>query len=120
MTKQTWQDIYSAGEQLNKYPYDFIVSSFYRYRSENNNDTPIKVLDLGCGAGNHALFCAENGAEVLAVDYSRAALDVVMQRAVERGIEDRVRTQQVDFENFTKLMDDLGFYWLAWNHANTR
>ena len=21
----------------------------------------------------------------------------------------------VDFENFTKLMDDLGFYWLGWN-----
>ena len=101
MTKQTWQDIYSAGEQLNKYPYDFIVSSFFRYRSENNNDIPIKVLDLGCGAGNHALFCAENGAEVLAVDYSSAALDVVKQRAVERGVEDRVRTQQMDFESFS-------------------
>ena len=22
----------------------------------------------------------------------------------------------VDFDKFTKLMDDLGFYWLAWNH----
>ncbi|MDV3242114.1 MAG: response regulator [Methylocaldum sp.] len=22
----------------------------------------------------------------------------------------------VDFENFTRMMEDLGFYWLAWNH----
>lgn len=22
----------------------------------------------------------------------------------------------LDFEKFTKLMDDLGFYWLGWNH----
>ena len=22
----------------------------------------------------------------------------------------------VDFESFTRLMDDLGFYWLGWNH----
>ena len=101
MTKQTWQDIYSAGEQLNKYPYDFIVSSFFRYRSDINNDKPIKVLDLGCGAGNHTIFCAENGAEVVAVDYSSAALDVVTQRAVDRGLQGSVRTRKVDFENFT-------------------
>lgn len=22
----------------------------------------------------------------------------------------------IDFNNFTKMMDDLGYYWLAWNH----
>lgn len=25
----------------------------------------------------------------------------------------------VDFTNFTKLMDDLGYYWLAWNHTTS-
>lgn len=107
MTKQNWQEIYSAGEQLNKYPYDFIVSSYFRLRSTLTNDKPIRVLDLGCGAGNHALFCAENGADVLAVDYSDAALSVVRQRAVERGLNDRVQTLQVDFENFE--LDEGGF-----------
>ena len=107
MTKQNWQDIYSAGEQLNKYPYDFIVSSYFRLRSTFPNDKPIRVIDLGCGAGNHALFCAENGADVLAVDYSDAALSVVRQRAVERGLNDRVQTLQVDFESFE--LDEAGF-----------
>ena len=22
----------------------------------------------------------------------------------------------IDFEQFTKMMDELGYYWLAWNH----
>jgi CheY-like chemotaxis protein len=22
----------------------------------------------------------------------------------------------IDFDNFTKMMDDLGYYWLVWNH----
>ena len=22
----------------------------------------------------------------------------------------------IDFDNFTKMMDELGYYWLAWNH----
>ena len=105
MTKQTWQNIYVSGEQLNKYPYDFIVSSFFRYRPVK--DEPIKVLDLGCGAGNNALFFAENNAEVFAVDYSNAALEVLQKRAVEKGLEDRVRVQQVDFEDFT--LNESGF-----------
>jgi cyclopropane fatty-acyl-phospholipid synthase-like methyltransferase len=100
MTKHNWHTIYSAGEQLNRYPYDFIVSSFFRYRPSRDDGKAIRVLDLGCGAGNHALFCAENGAEVLAVDYSSAALDVVTRRASERGLAHRIDTLQVDFENF--------------------
>jgi len=100
MTKQNWHRIYSAGEQLNRYPYDFVVSSFFRYRINKTDSKTISVLDLGCGAGNHALFCAENGAEVLAVDYSSAALDVVNQRASEHGLDNRINTLQVDFENF--------------------
>ena len=107
MTKHNWQEIYSAGEQLNKYPYDFIVSSYFRLRSTFPEDKQIKVLDLGCGAGNHALFCAENGADVLAVDYSDAALAVVRLRAAERGLKDQIHTQQIDFENFE--LEESGF-----------
>jgi len=26
----------------------------------------------------------------------------------------------IDFDNFTKMMDELGYYWLAWNHKPSR
>ncbi len=100
MTKQNWHDIYRAGQQLNRYPYDFIVSGFYRHRPDTADGHTCKVLDLGCGAGNHALFCAENDAQVLATDFSQAALDVVAQRARDKGLSERITTCQIDFEDF--------------------
>jgi len=99
MTKQNWQKIYAAGEQLNRYPYDFIVSNYFHQLGARGGNPP-RVLDLGCGAGNHSLFCAENGAQVVAVDYSNSALEVVEQRAKARGLGDRVTTAQVDFDDF--------------------
>lgn len=35
----------------------------------------LRVLDLGCGTGRHALWCASRGAEVVGVDFSRAMLE---------------------------------------------
>lgn len=105
MTKQNWQKIYAAGEQLNRYPYDFIVSNYFHLLGARKG-LPPRVLDLGCGAGNHSLFCAENGSNVVAVDYSTAALKVVEQRAEQKGLADRVKTATVDFDEFS-LSDDL-------------
>ena len=120
MTKHTWQEIYAAGEQLNRYPYDFIVSAFYRYRPRTG-ERP-RVLDLGCGAGNHALFCAENGAEVVAADFSTSALEVVAQRARDSGLADSVHCLQIDFEDLS-LQDsgfDLVIDRLAVSHVSAR
>ena len=100
MTKQNWQKIYAAGEQLNRYPYDFIVSNYFHQLSARQGQAP-RVLDLGCGAGNHSLFCAENGSDVVAVDYSTSALKVVAQRAAAQGLADHIRTATVDFDDFS-------------------
>ncbi len=104
MTKENWQAIYARGEQLNLYPYDFIVSNFFRYRNrfieKHGSERRMKVLDLGCGGGNHTLFCAENGALVYAVDYSESALQVVADRARERHLDQYVETKRLDFDNF--------------------
>src|SRR5262245_22666575 len=35
----------------------------------------LDVLDLGCGTGRHALWLAEQGANVTAVDFSEGMLD---------------------------------------------
>ena len=99
MTKHNWQDIYLRGEQLNRYPYDFIVSQFLNFKANNKKET-LKVLDLGCGAGNHSIFCAENGAQVYAVDFSNAALSELNKRAQSLGLEELITTAKVDFENF--------------------
>jgi len=44
------------------------------------------VLDLACGTGRNALFLAESGRHVTAVDWSTVALEVLAVRAIEKGI----------------------------------
>ncbi len=47
--------------------------------------TPGKLVDLGCGAGRHALRFASRGFDVVAVDLSRAMLEIVGQKAEDSG-----------------------------------
>jgi SAM-dependent methyltransferase len=55
-----------------------------------------RALDLACGAGAHALWLAENGWDVTAVDRSPAAIDLVRAQASQRGVH--VTAQVADLE----------------------
>src|SRR6202049_3500043 len=48
--------------------------------------TPRKALDLACGAGRNALWLAEHGWSVTAVDGSPAAIEILGRRAFDRGV----------------------------------
>src|SRR5882724_2695030 len=48
--------------------------------------TPGKALDLACGAGRNALWLAEQGWSVTAVDGAPAAIEIVRKKASERGL----------------------------------
>jgi SAM-dependent methyltransferase len=43
------------------------------------------VLDVGCGTGEHALYLAERGHEVLGIDSAERAVELARAKAVERG-----------------------------------
>lgn len=45
------------------------------------------ALDLGCGTGRHAVWLAERGWRVTAVDFSAEALRQGRERASDRGVE---------------------------------
>lgn len=47
------------------------------------------VLDMGCGTGEHALFLAARGHDVVGVDLSERAIERARAKARERGIEAR-------------------------------
>lgn len=48
-----WNNIYKSGKQLNEYPFEFVIASTKKYIK---NPQKKRVLDLGCGAGNHINF----------------------------------------------------------------
>ncbi len=56
---------------------------------------PGRALDLACGTGRNALWLAEHGWSVTAVDGSPSAIEILRQRAGDLPIE----TQIADLEN---------------------
>lgn len=57
---------------------------------------PGAALDLACGPGGDALWLAERGWRVTAVDISTAATERLAARALERGLGDRVLAERHD------------------------
>ncbi len=81
-----WERQYAAGRALNRYPFDIVVTLTARYFGGNQRQPAPKVLDLGCGAGNHAMFFARLGFAVTCVDVSASALHVARQRLEAEGL----------------------------------
>jgi SAM-dependent methyltransferase len=80
MNRDDWNERYAATELMwSAEPNRFLVS-------EVGDLEPARALDLACGEGRNAIWLAERGWEVTAVDFS----DV----AVEKG---RARNAEVDF-----------------------
>lgn len=46
-----------------------------------------RLLDSGCGTGEHSLLAAQHGAAVMGVDISARAVEKARRKAAERGID---------------------------------
>jgi SAM-dependent methyltransferase len=60
---------------------------------------PGLALDLACGAGRHAIFLAEQGWTVRAIDGSRAGLRRLADEARRRNVADRIDIRAADLES---------------------
>ncbi|WP_165071813.1 class I SAM-dependent methyltransferase [Paludisphaera rhizosphaerae] len=58
---------------------------------------PGRLVDLGCGAGRHAIRSASRGFDVVAIDLARPMLDVVSRKAEDAGT--RLLTVQANLCN---------------------
>jgi SAM-dependent methyltransferase len=58
--------------------------------------TPARALDVACGEGGDAIWLAEQGWDVTAVDVSLVALAKVREHVVARGVADRLTTATWD------------------------
>jgi SAM-dependent methyltransferase len=68
---------------------------------------PGLALDLASGAGRHALFLAERGWRVRALDGSGAGIDRMLEEARRRGVAERIEAGVCDLESdaFTLEVD---------------
>lgn len=70
---------------------DFARKSFSKIKKRSFQT----LLDLGCGTGEDALYFAEQGLEVTAVDFSASGLAHLNKRAKEKNLKN-VRTIEAD------------------------
>lgn len=56
---------------------------------ESRRVKPCKALDLGCGAGNYAVYLASRGFDVMGVDISPTAIGMAEENARKRGLSCR-------------------------------
>ena len=93
MSRTFWDERYSVESLVyGEGPNDFLASMAARLPAAGN------ALDIGAGEGRNALFLAQRGLDVLAVDQSEVGMQKARRLAHERGL--RLRTLAVDLEQF--------------------
>ncbi|MCG8634105.1 MAG: class I SAM-dependent methyltransferase [Desulfobacterales bacterium] len=105
---QKWTDSYRNEENENFYNQAFDYITGVLNAGENAG-----FLDAGCGSGAHSVHLANRGFSVLAVDFSKSALEAAEQNLRNSGLTDRITLQQ---ENILSLSFDDGTfdYILCW------
>ena len=80
-----------------------------------------RVLDIGCGAGRHALHLQEKGLEVTGIDSSPGAVKVCklrgLKRVMSRPIEEISKFRPASFETILMMGNNFG---LVGNHVKAR
>ena len=87
-----WEkEIYGQGRQLGRYPYDAVVSFVFRYAPRDRERSAVRILEIGCGAGNNLWFAAREGFSVTGIDGSATAIDYARKRFAEEGLSGDLR-----------------------------
>jgi SAM-dependent methyltransferase len=73
-----WDERYSKGKP-NEQTHPLVVEFAAKLK-------PGRALDVACGVGRHALFLAERGWQVTAVDSSQVAIELLSQAAIEKRL----------------------------------
>ena len=93
MRREHWDRKYAEAEQL------WSVKPNRTFASEASNLAAGRALDLACGEGRHAVWLAERGWRVTAVDFSEVAIARARARAAREQVEvDFHCSDLLDFE----------------------
>ena len=70
-----------------------------------------KILDIGCGAGSHALYLKEKSFEVLPIDISENAIETCRLRGLENAeVLDILELKDQKFDTILLLMNGTGIF----------
>lgn len=90
---ERWNARYERGEGV----HEFVPSAPLPAAVETLQ--PGLALDLASGAGRHAIFLAERGWRVVAVEGARAGIEIMLREAQRRGVASNIEARQADVES---------------------
>ena len=96
----SWDERWSHGEHSGSEPSPILVEAL-------EGIAPGRALDLGAGAGRNALYLAQEGWSVTAIDSSKRAVELASMRARQMGV--RLESLAIDLEGDTVPVEDASF-----------
>lgn len=84
---------------------------------ESGKVRPSKAVDLGCGAGNYAIYLAGMGFDVTAFDIAESAIRIAKENARKRGVEcDFIVADVLDDRDEFNEAFDFAYDWELLHH----
>jgi SAM-dependent methyltransferase len=85
---------------------------------ESGKIPPCEVIDLGCGAGNYAIYLAYIGYNVTGVDISPTAIKIAKENAKKKKVKCNFLVADVvdDLRNVVKKTFDFAYDWEVLHH----
>lgn len=83
-TSQSWEDVYTDGSRTQLWDIGRPQSAFVRLAERGLLSG--RVIDVGCGTGEHALLAGSRGAQAMGIDISRHAIERARGKAAQRGM----------------------------------
>ena len=91
---------YELGYRLFRMPWEMGPREELVGLVESGRITPCRAIDLGCGTGSNAIFLAQQGFDVIGVDFAASAIEKARRRANAAGV--RVQFVVDDLTNLRK------------------
>lgn len=103
-----WDEMYRSGERgAEDAPTILLVETIKKLPAGT-------AIDLACGAGRNAIYLAERGWTVTAVDGSSGAIELAKQRSAARGVRVHTRVSDLTEPGFTMPPDAFDLVLIAY------
>jgi ubiquinone/menaquinone biosynthesis C-methylase UbiE len=99
-----WNEVvYKNKLQVNRYPFDRVVSTVFKYFGSVSNRSEINILELGCGTANNICFIAQEGFNATGIEGSDSAVEIGNKILKEKGLVADLICQ--DFTDLSNIKD---------------
>lgn len=85
-TKEFWNNEILRGNLI--WPDEQVIRFIKRNFTPNSE---LKILDFGCGAGRDTLALAQDGYQLIAMDYNQSGLDIIDTKAKRLGLSNNIQ-----------------------------